>query len=106
MERLGRQPANSAIFNNIILGGSANPNNVITNNAADNKGFIKEVTYKADNFFEFEYEKIMVDADNYDYTITDEAWATIEAEIGADCTAILKGIDYNSAGLTPVKRFN
>ena len=103
MERLGRQPANSAIFNNIILGGSANPNNVITNNAADNKGFIKEVTYKADNFFEFEYEKIMVDADNYDYTITDEAWATIEAEIGADCTAILKGIDYNSAGLTPVK---
>jgi len=100
MERLSRQPAFSAIWNNIFLGGSSNPNNLITNNAASFKGFIKDVTYKADNFFEFDYDKVMVDAENGDYTITDEAWARIESELGESCTAILKGIDYTRAGTT------
>ena len=60
----------------------------------------KSVTIKEDNFFEFDYDKIMVDAENGDYTITDEAWARIESEIGAYCTSILKDIDYTRAGLT------
>jgi len=100
MERLGRQPAFSAICNNIILGGSTNKNNIITSYASSAKGIIKDVTIKEDNFFEFDYDKIMVDAENGDYTITDEAWARIESEIGAYCTSVLKDIDYTRAGLT------
>ena len=100
MERLGRQPAFCIITNNILLGGSSNPDNVITNNAANKNGLIKDVTMKENNFFEFDYDKIMVDAENHDYTITDEAWARIESELGADTTAILKDIDYTRAGPT------
>jgi len=100
MERLSRQPAYCAIWNNIILGGSTNPNNVITNSAASFKGLIKDVTIKENNFFEFDYDKIMVDAENHDYRITDEAWARIEEEIGANRASVLKDIDYTRAGLT------
>ena len=99
MERLTRQPAFSVISNNILLGGSSDTNKVITNTAGP-KGLIKDVTLKENNFFEFDYDKIMVDAENHDYTITDEAWARIEKEIGANCTSILKDIDYTRAGLT------
>jgi len=100
MERLSRQPAYNAIWNNIILGGSTDRDKIITNNVESYKGSIKGLTYKENNFFEFDYDKIMVDAENYDYTITDEAWARIESELGANCTAILKDIDYTRAGLT------
>jgi len=100
MERLARQPAFSAIWNNILLGGSTNKNNLITNSAASFKGLIKDVTYKQDNFFEFDYDKIMVDAENGDYRITDEAWARIEKELGTNATSVLKDIDYTRAGLT------
>ena len=100
MERLSRQPAFSAIWNNILLGGSTNKNNLITNSAGSFKGLIKDVTIKENNFFEFDYDKIMVDAENHDYRITDEAWARIEKEIGANCASVLKDIDYTRAGLT------
>ena len=100
MERLTRQPAFCVISNNILLGGSSDPSKVITNTAGSYKGVIKDVTLKENNFFEFDYDKIMVDAENYNYTITDEAWARIESELGANCTAILKDIDYTRAGLT------
>ena len=100
MERLTRQPAFSVISNNIILGGSSDPDKVITNTAGSYEGIIKDVTLKENNFFEFDYDKIMVDAENHNYTITDEAWARIEKEIGTNATSVLKDIDYTRAGLT------
>ena len=100
MERLRRQPAFSVIMNNLILGGSSDPKNILTNAAENYKGLIKDVTIKEKNYFEFYYEKIMADADNYDYTISDENWAMLEEKMGKEFVAILKGIDYERAGLT------
>jgi len=100
MERLRRQPAFSVIKNNIILGGSTVKSNVIRNIASKYVGFVSGLTMEEDNYLEFYYDKVMVDAENYDYTITDEAWATIEAEIGVSQASILKDIDYTRAGLT------
>jgi len=100
MERLRRQPAFSVIMNNLILGGSTNVDNVITNSIGTAKGLIKDVTIKENNYFEFDYDKIMKDAENFNYEISDENWATIEAEMGKEFVSILKGIDYERAGLT------
>jgi len=100
MERLRRQPAFSVIKNNLILGGSTNPDNVITNSAEKYKGLIKDVTIKEDNYLEFDYNKIMADAENCDYRISDEAWSMLEKEMGKEFVAILKGIDCKKAGLT------
>jgi len=100
LERLRRQPAFSVIMNNLILGGSTNVDNVITNSIGTAKGLIKDVTIKENNYFEFDYDKIMKDAENFDYEISDENWATIEAKMGKEFVSILKGIDYEKAGLT------
>ena len=100
MERLRRQPAFSVIMNNLILGGSTNSNNVITNSAGSYKGLIKDVTIKENNYFEFDYDKIMADAENYNYRISDETWTMLEGKMGKEFVAILKGIDYEKTGLT------
>ncbi|MBE6695424.1 MAG: DUF1565 domain-containing protein [Ruminococcaceae bacterium] len=100
MERLRRQPAFSVIKNNLILGGSSDPDNVVTNSAENYKGLIKDVTIKEDNYFEFDYDKIMADAENYNYNISDDVWAMLEKEMGAEFVLILKSIDYQRAGLT------
>jgi len=100
MERLRRQPAFSVIKNNLILGGSSDPDKVVENGAANYKGLVKDVTIKEDNYFEFYYEKIMADADNYDYTISEENWSMLEGKMGKEFVTILKGINYEKAGLT------
>ena len=100
MERLRRQPAFTVIKNNLILGGSTNPDNVITNSALSNKGFIKGLTLKEDNYFEFDYDKIMADAENFNYDISEETWNMIEKEMGSEFVNILKELDYKKAGLT------
>ena len=100
LERLRRQPAFSVIKNNLILGGSSDPDNVVTNSAENYKGLIKDVTIKEDNYFEFDYDKIMADAENYNYNISDAVWAMLEKEMGAEFVLILKSIDYQRAGLT------
>ena len=100
LERLRRQPAFSVIKNNLILGGSTNVNNVITNTAGSYKGLIKDVTIKENNYFEFDYDKIMKDAENFNYEISEETWTMLEGEMGKEFVAILKGIDYERAGLT------
>ena len=100
MERLRRQPAFSVIKNNLILGGSSNPDNVITNNTDNYKGVIKDVTIKENNYFEFDYDKIMADAENCDYRISDETWTMLEKEMGNEFVSILKALDYEKAGLT------
>lgn len=100
MERLRRQPAFSVIMNNLILGGSTNVNNVITNSAGTYKGLIKDVTIKENNYFEFDYDKIMADAENFNYDISEETWNMIEEKMGKDFVTILKQLDYKKAGLT------
>ena len=100
MERLRRQPAFSAIKDNLILGGSTDPENVITNNAEDYKGLLKDVTIKENNYFEFDYNKIMADAENYNYDISDDTWAMLTNEMGAEAVNALKKFDYKKAGLT------
>ena len=101
MERLRRQAAFSVIKNNIILGGSTIKSNVITNTGGDKyKGLLKDVTMEEDNYLEFYYDKILADADNYDYTISDETWAMLESKMGAEFVSILKNIDYEETGLT------
>jgi hypothetical protein len=100
MERLRRQAAFSVIKNNLILGGSSNPDNVITNGAESYKALLKDVTLKDGNYFEFYYDKIMADAENCDYTISDEVWDMIKSEMGADFVNLLKPLDYKKAGLT------
>ena len=100
LERLRRQPAFSVIKNNLILGGSSESDNVVTNSAENYKGLIKDVTIKEDNYFEFDYDKIMADAENYNYNISDDVWAMLEKEMGAEFVLILKSIDYHRAGLT------
>jgi len=102
MERLRRQPAFSVIKNNVILGGSTEAKNVITNNAVDSnyKGVIKGLTLNENNYLEFDYDKIMNDADNYDYRISDENWAIIGEEIEKEYLDIMKDIDYTKTGLT------
>jgi len=82
------------------LGGSTNPDNVITNSALSNKGFIKGLTLKEDNYFEFDYDKIMADAENFNYDISEETWDMIEKEMGSEFVNILKKLDYKKAGLT------
>jgi len=99
MERVRRQPAYSVIKGNLLLGGSTNPDNVITNAAINYKGFI-DLTLKEDNYFEFYYDKIMADAENYDYTISEENWSMLEGKMGKEFVTILKGINYEKAGLT------
>ncbi|MBE6695148.1 MAG: DUF1565 domain-containing protein [Ruminococcaceae bacterium] len=100
VERLGRQPAFSVIKNNLILGGSTTPHHVITKYHESYPGIVKNSSLNEDNYFEFDYDKIMADAENYDYTISDETWAMIESKMGKEFVAILKGIDYERAGLT------
>ena len=100
IERLRRQPAFSVIKNNLILGGSTNPDNVITSGAANYQGLIKDVTLKDNNYFEFNYEEIMADAENYNYDISDDVWAKLKSEMGADFVNSLKSIDYKKAGPT------
>jgi hypothetical protein len=100
MERLRRQPAYSVIKNNLILGGSSNPDNVITNASQAYLGSIKDVTIKDSNYFEFYYDKIMTDAENYDYTISEETWDMLKSEMGSAFVSSLKDIDYKKAGLT------
>ena len=100
MERLRRQPAFSVMKNNLILGGSSKQENVITNGAANYLGLVKDVTLNDNNHFEFYYEKILADADNYDYSISDDVWAMLKSEMGADFVNSLKSIDYKKAGLT------
>jgi len=100
MERLRRQPAFSVIKNNIILGGSTVKSNVIRNTASKYDGFINGLTMEEDNYFEFHYDEILADAENYDYTISDETWAMLEKEMGSEFVSILKTIDYEKAGLT------
>ena len=101
IERLGRQAAFNVIKNNLILGGSTNTANIITSPADGNtKMFIKGLMLKDDNYFEFEYKKIIADADNYTYNISDEAWSVITDKMGTEFTAILKTIDCEKAGLT------
>jgi hypothetical protein len=100
MERLRRQPAFSVIKNNLILGGSTNPDNVITSGAANYQGLIKDVTLKDNNYFEFNYKEIMADADNYNYDISDDVWAKLKSEMGNDFVNSLKSIDYKKAGPT------
>ena len=100
MEHLRRQPAFSVIKNNIILGGSTVKSNVIRNTASKYDGFINGLTMEEDNYFEFHYDEILADAENYDYTISDETWAMLEKEMGSEFVSILKTIDYEKAGLT------
>ena len=101
MERLRRQAAFSVIKNNIILGGSTIKSNVITNTGGDKyKGLLRDVTMEEDNYLEFDYDKIMADAENYNYNISDETWAMLESEMGSEFVSILKTIDYEKAGLT------
>ena len=42
----------------------------------------------------------MADAENFDYTISEETWTMLENEMGKEFVALLKGIDYEKAGLT------
>ena len=102
MERLRRQPAFSIIKNNVLLGGSTEEKNVITNNAVDSnyKGVIRGLTLQENNYLEFNYNSIMNDADNYDYRISDENWELIASAVETEYVEIMKGIDYNKAGLT------
>jgi hypothetical protein len=100
MERLRRQPAFSVITSNLILGGSSEPGNVVTNGAQDYHGLIKDVTIKDNNYFEFSYGNILADADNYDYKISDETWAMLKEKMGDDFVNTLKEIDYEKTGLT------
>jgi hypothetical protein len=100
MERLRRQPAFSVMKNNLILGGSSKQENVITNGAAKYLGLVKDVTLNDNNHFEFYYEKILADADNYDYSISDDVWAMLKSEMGTDFVNSLKDLDYKKAGLT------
>ena len=88
------------IKNNIILGGSTVKSNVIRNTASKYDGFINGLTMEEDNYFEFHYDEILADAENYDYTISDETWAMLEKEMGSEFVSILKTIDYEKAGLT------
>jgi hypothetical protein len=100
IERLRRQPAFSVINNNLILGGSVDTNNVITNGADTYTAFLPDVTSKENNYFEYDYNKILADAENYNYKISDETWAMLEGEMGKEFVDILKDIDYEKTGLT------
>jgi hypothetical protein len=100
IERLRRQPAFSVINNNLILGGSTDTNNVITNGADTYTAFLPDVTSKENNYFEYDYNKILADADNHNYKISDETWAMLEGEMGKEFVDILKDIDYEKTGLT------
>ena len=100
MERLRRQPAFCVIMNNLILGGSSDSDKVITNSAESYTGIIKDVTLKENNYFEFDYDKIMADAENFNYDISEETWDMIEKEMGSEFVNILKKLDYKKAGLT------
>ena len=101
IERLRRQPAFNVIKNNLILGGSTELENVITSSTQTNKTMmIKGLTLKEDNYFEFDYKKIIEGADDYSYEISDEVWSNIASEMGTEFVSILKTIDYQKAGLT------
>ena len=99
-ERMQRQPAYNIIKNNIILGGSEDSSKVITYSPGDYPGIRTELTTRENNFFEFDYNKVLENADEYDYTIKKEALSRMKNEMGDAFVSIIKELDKEKIGLT------
>ena len=99
VDRVSRQPAFNCIKNNIVLGGSEDPEKRITNNAEKFLGVLR-LTDKTDNFMNYDYNEILEDADNFDYTVKDSAWERMEKEMGKDFVEEMKKFDYSKVGPT------
>ena len=58
------------------------------------------LTDKTDNFMNYDYNEILEDADNFDYTVKDSAWERMEKEMGKDFVEEMKKFDYSKVGPT------
>ena len=59
-----------------------------------------ELTTRENNFFEFDYNKVLENADKYDYTIKKEALSRMKNEMGDAFVSIIKELDKEKIGLT------
>ena len=105
MERMRRQPAFCVIMNNVLLGGTpegskgnwggpesaVNTAKVITDATKACVGYFP-TSLQANNYFHYYYPDVTPGADEWDYTIADDKWATIGESV--DLSAIAPLISF------------
>ena len=110
MERFRRQPAMCVISDNVLLGGTptyeggkytttAAPKLIITDGAAGYEAYVP-TSLVENNFFEYTYDEIVMDADNYDYDLLAEAYEAIQEVLSEEGYALIESIDWRAAGLS------
>ena len=112
MERFRRQPAACVISNNVLLGGTptkaggvytetADPSQIITDSAEQSGyfGYVPTALIER-NYFDYNYDNVMYDAENYDYDLREEVMEALKALMSEDGFATVTGADMYAAGVT------
>ncbi|MBO7763057.1 MAG: right-handed parallel beta-helix repeat-containing protein [Clostridia bacterium] len=110
MERFRRQPAVCVIKDNVLLGGTptyeggkftttAQPDLIVTDGAGGYHGYVPTSLVES-NFFEYLYEEIVYDADNYEYDLLPGAYDAIREVLSEEGYAMIESIDWTAAGLS------
>ena len=110
MERFRRQPACCVISNNILLGGTptyeggrftdiSDPSMIITDNCLGSEGYVA-TSLVENNLFEYVYDEILLDAENYVYDLLDQAYGRAEAVMDAEGYAIIEASLWYECGLS------
>jgi hypothetical protein len=110
MERFRRQPAMCVISDNVLLGGTStyeggkytttsDPKLIIVDGAAGYQGYVA-TSLVENNFFEYLYDEILLDAENYDYDFTPPALEAIREAISEEGYATIESIDWTATGVS------
>ena len=110
MERFRRQPACCVITNNILLGGTPtyeggkftktpDPSMIITDNCLGCQGYVA-TSLAEKNVFEYEYDEILLDAENYEYDLLDNAYDLAASTMDPEGYDIIEKSLWYKAGVT------
>ncbi|MBO7761362.1 MAG: right-handed parallel beta-helix repeat-containing protein [Clostridia bacterium] len=110
VERFRRQPAACVISDNILLGGTptyeggkytttSDPSMIITDGVDSYQGYVPTALVE-NNFFEYLYDEILFDAEEYQYDLLPGALEAFEEVLSKDGYAMIESIDWRAAGLS------
>ncbi|MBO7762175.1 MAG: hypothetical protein J6T24_05200, partial [Clostridia bacterium] len=110
MERFRRQPACCVISNNILLGGTptyeggrftdiSDPSMIVTDSCLGSEGYVATSLVEK-NLFEYEYDEILLDAENYVYDLLSEAYDRAEETMDPEGYKIIEESLWYECGLS------
>ncbi|MBO7762329.1 MAG: right-handed parallel beta-helix repeat-containing protein [Clostridia bacterium] len=110
LERFRRQPAVCVISDNVLLGGTptyeggkftetSNPGMIVTDGVASYEHYVP-TSLVENNFYEYLYGDILMDADGYDYDWQTGVLESLQDTLSEKGYALIFSIDWTDAGLS------